>query len=78
VLAETHFKTLGSSTGALKIFVAPEYYFADFSAGKDLILGSAARPTRPRAKAGQDHHVQGRRVRQTPPDCALQSHKFFF
>ena len=38
-LAETHFKTLGAKTGSLKIFVAPEYYFADFSAGKDLIQG---------------------------------------
>lgn len=38
-LAETHFKTLGKSDGAFKLFLAPEYYFADFSAGKDLIQG---------------------------------------
>ena len=38
-LAETHFTTLGAGNGAFKLFVAPEYYFADFSTGQDLIRG---------------------------------------
>ncbi len=38
-LAEKHFKNLGAGNGAFKLFVAPEYYFADLSTGEDLIRG---------------------------------------